>query len=74
MDSEMSFIVGVILGAFLAVSLTAVAISDWVNPSTLNKAGIDRIEKCHNAHSNWVEIVWLKRVERGTEQDGEVAK
>lgn len=74
MDSELSFIVGVLLGAFLAVGLTAVAINDWVNPSTLNKAGIERIEKCHNTHSNWVEIVWLNRVASGTEQDGRVAK
>lgn len=24
----------------------------------LHEVGIERIEECHNAHSNWYEIVW----------------
>lgn len=24
----------------------------------LRKVGIERIEHCHNTHSNWYEIVW----------------
>lgn len=29
--------------------------------SALHSVGIERIEHCHNAHSNWNEIVWMNK-------------
>lgn len=29
--------------------------------SALHSVGIERIEHCHNAHSNWNEIVWINK-------------
>lgn len=29
-----------------------------INKDSLHQVGIERIEFCHNVHSNWYEIVW----------------
>lgn len=33
---------------------------DTTLDSTLRDAGIERVVRCNNAHSNWVEIVWIE--------------
>jgi len=50
------FMIGLILGLICGSIYTGFCFD-----TTLNRAGIEKLEKCHNTHSNWVEIVWLKK-------------
>ena len=55
------FFVGMLAGVFLTALLITVTQRDnYVLKIDLRAVGIDRIEKCHNVHSNWCEIVWSK--------------
>jgi len=55
-DIEIScFLLGFTAGMLVS---TLVAVRHHYSNSTLRAVGIERIEKCHNTHSNWYEIVW----------------
>lgn len=50
-----------ILGVMMATILICISLPNhMVKKSVLREVGIERIEKCHNVHSNWYEIVWIK--------------
>lgn len=51
----LSFMVGMAAGAMLTGMAAFFSATD---NQVLHKVGIERIEKCHNVHSNWYEIVW----------------
>lgn len=61
------FLVGAIIGlsiGFLLGTMISSAANSERTAKMLNSVGIERIEKCHNVHSNWSEIVWMKDTEQ----------
>lgn len=53
--NTLSFIVGMASGALIVGMVASFGATD---NQVLHEVGIERIEKCHNVHSNWYEIVW----------------
>lgn len=50
--------------ALIILGIVAPCIVDRLNGATrsqLEAVGIERIERCHNVHSNWYEIVWIEK-------------
>lgn len=53
--NALNFIIGSAVGALIVATLSFLGTTD---NQVLHEVGIERIEKCHNIHSNWYEIVW----------------
>lgn len=53
-------LVGIVVGATTGAIATYTRMDDKITTEheMLRAVGIDRVEYCHNVHSNWYEIVW----------------
>lgn len=57
MDVMLGFLFVVLFSMFIGGCIGGCCV-DSNHEYTLRQVGIERIEHCHNVHSNWFEIVW----------------
>lgn len=58
-EDFLSYFVCFCFGVIFMCMVGTLVISPIRESRILHSVGIDRIEECHNVHSNWSEIVWM---------------